>query len=100
MQKLNLSIHQATHEFTCSANWVATSNEETRKNTYYYRALLNDSYYCVSIGKVCYMFTMEQVRALKEKVKASKKIKYFFIVKKVDDGIFAIIPKRKIRRKM
>ena len=93
-----LSYKQVMTDYSYTNDWIGEPTTREKKNNYYFKQIINDSYHCIATGKVCYLFTLEQVKVLKEKVRQSKKIKYNFRVRK-EDGVFTIMhyKRRKVR---
>ncbi len=95
-----VSVHQATHELTCSCNWFATKEgqQSNFESTKYFKQLVRDNYLLIKRGRVCNCFTQEQIYAINEKLLADKKVKYTFSVKLVL-GVYELTPiKLKVKK--
>ncbi len=95
-----ISVHQATHDLSCSYNWFAENieRESAFEKTKYFNSLVRDNCYLIKHGKVCHCFTEEQIETIYNKLFKDKKAKYTFSVK-LELGVYVLTPiKLKVKK--
>ena len=95
MIRMQLSMSQATSLGNSTFNWCSESCEKVTKADCekYFNAIVRDSVACIKQGFKCYLFTEEQVEALRVEMLTVKTNKTF-LVRELDDR-FLIIPRTK-----